>query len=62
MPVYEDAFGRAVPYGPAMTVSLDADRVAAIRAALTAVTGSDDMTVRDALSLVGTLVFCSMII
>ena len=45
-----------------MTVSLDADRVAAIRAALTAVAGSDDMTVRDALSLVGTLVFCSMII
>ena len=45
-----------------MTVSLHAERIIAIRTALSAVAGSDYMTVRDALSLVGTLVFCSMIV
>jgi len=46
----------------AMTISLHAERVAALRAMLDEVCAADFITVGTALSLVGTLVFCSAVI
>ena len=45
-----------------MTISLHAERVTALRALLDEVCAADSITVGTALSLVGTLVFCSAVI